>query len=108
MGRWIAPGPIMEMGESHVRHEIAARVDQGETVPALQVLERHVLQESRFYRARLTDDVDMQKAIFVFDPEDALVAPKIDKGETRDIIRRHTGPHRPAHRSFRGEGEFCR
>ena len=75
------------------------RVDQREAVAALQVLERHVLQERRFARAGLADDVNMRKPVFVLNAEDPLIAVKIDAGETRDVIRAHTGayfPPRPA------------
>ena len=67
--------------------EIAVWVDQSESMPALQILERHVLQERRFSGAGLADDVDVQKPVFVLDAEDALVAAKID-AEWR--IRRST------------------
>ena len=62
------------------------RVDQRKTIAALEVLERHILQERRFTRPGLPDDVDVQQAVFVLNAEDALIAVKIHAGEARDMI----------------------
>ena len=88
--------------------EIPMRIDQREAMPVLQVLERHVLQKRRFPRAGLTDDVNMRKSIFVPDPEDAVVAAKIDPSEARDLIRIHTGAHLPRCGSCARGRKFCR
>ena len=71
--------------------EIAVRVDKGQAVPAFQILERHVLQERRFSRAGLADDVEVQETVFVLDPEDPLVVVKINAREARDVVCTHTG-----------------
>ena len=70
----------------NARDKIAVRVDQGEAVAAFQVLERHVLQERRFARAGLADDVEVQETVFVLDSEDALVVAKIDACKACDMI----------------------
>jgi hypothetical protein len=41
--------------------------------PCPQILKRHRLDQSRLAGARLPNDVDMQKAVFVFDAEDAAI-----------------------------------
>jgi hypothetical protein len=56
--------------------EVAVRVDQREAASALQVLEHHILQECRFSRAGLADDVNMQKAILVLNTEESLLDPQ--------------------------------
>ena len=53
--------------------KIAVRINEGEAMPALQILKRHRLDQSRLAGARLPNDVDMQKAVFVFDAEDAAI-----------------------------------
>ena len=83
------------------------RVDKREAVAALQVLERHVLQEGRFSRAGLADDVHVQEPVLVLDAEDALVAMKIDAGEARNMICTHTGAYLPPVRPYRRGREFC-
>ena len=53
-------------------------------------------QERRFARAGLADDVDVQKAVFVLDAEDALVVAKINAGKARDMTCIHIRAHRPS------------
>lgn len=53
-------------------------INESEAVSALQVLERHCLDQSRLAGTRLPNDVYMQKAVFVLDAEDAIIIPKID------------------------------
>ena len=72
------------------RDEIAVRIDQCEAVAALQVLERHVLQERRFPRAGFADDVNVGKAVFIPDAKDAFVGVKIHAGKTCNVISAHT------------------
>jgi len=53
---------------------------------ALQILERHVLQERRFRRAGLADQVQVQEMVFVLDSEDALVAANMNPCEVSTNI----------------------
>ena len=62
------------------------RIDQCKALAALKVLKRHVLQERRFARPGLSDDIQVQKPVFVLYAEDALVAAKIDAGETSEMM----------------------
>ena len=71
-------------------------------------MERHVLQERRFARAGLADDIQVQKPVFVLYTEDALVAAKIDAGEPREMMCAHTGAYLPSGRLCARDGEFCR
>ena len=58
------------------------RVDEGEAITALQVFERHSLDQCRLSGTGLPDDVVMQKAVFFFYAEDASVITKIGPTNT--------------------------
>ena len=73
------------------RDKVAVRVNQGEAIAALQVLERHSLNQGRFASARLANDVDVRKSIFVLDAEEALIISKINPTNMCDM----TVLHRP-------------
>jgi hypothetical protein len=58
-------------------------------ITALQVLERHRLDQRRFPGAGLPGDVEVRKAVFVFDAERALIISKIDPPNVYDIVFVH-------------------
>ena len=64
-------------------------INEGEAITALQVLERHSLDERRLAGTGLPNDVDMQKAIFVFDAEDAIIIAKIDTSKMNCVACIH-------------------
>jgi hypothetical protein len=49
----------------------------------------HRLKQCRFTGARLSDYVDVRKAIFVFDAEDPVIVPKIDASKLNSVKRVH-------------------
>jgi hypothetical protein len=65
------------------------RVDEGEAITALQILERHRLDQRRLAGAGLANYVDMQKAVFAFDAEDAAIVAKIDAGKVKGMTCIH-------------------
>ncbi len=64
-------------------------MDQGETITALQVLERHSLDERGFSGPRLSNYVDMRKTVLVLNAKDAIIVAKIDPPNVYDIIFVH-------------------
>jgi hypothetical protein len=58
-----------------------SRINEGEAIAALQVLERHPLDQRRLAGTGLPNNVHVQKAIFVFDAEQAFVVAEIDPGK---------------------------
>src|SRR3981189_228103 len=69
--------------------KVAVRINEGKAIPAFQVLERHRLDQRRLASAGLSNDVDMKKAIFVFDAKDAIVIAKIDAGKASGVTCIH-------------------
>jgi hypothetical protein len=65
------------------------RINEGKAIPALQVLERHSFDQRRLASPGLPNDIDMQKAIFVFDAEDAIVVTEIDAGKASGMTCIH-------------------
>jgi hypothetical protein len=54
-------------------------------IAALQVLEHHCLKQCRLAGTGFPDDVDMQKAVFVFYAEDTTIVAKVDAAEANGI-----------------------
>jgi hypothetical protein len=69
------------------------RVNERETVAAFQVLERHSFQQRRLSGAGLPYNVDVRKAVFGFDAEDAPIVSKIDTSKVNGM--RNFGASRP-------------
>jgi hypothetical protein len=65
------------------------RIDKGEAIPTLQVLERHRFDQCRLSSTGLSNDVDMGKTILVFYAEDAAVIAKIDPGKVNSATCIH-------------------
>src|ERR1700681_4031300 len=61
--------------------KVAVRINEGKAIPAFQVLKRHSFDQRRLAGPGLPNDVDMQKAIFVFDAKDSIIVAKIDAGK---------------------------
>jgi hypothetical protein len=56
---------------------------------SFQVLERHSLDQRRLAGTGLSNDVDMQKTVFVFDTEDAIIIAKVDAGKVNSVMCIH-------------------
>jgi hypothetical protein len=61
--------PALRNEMQDVLDELAVRVYDANAMSAPQVLYRHVLQESAFPRARLSDDVDVMPTVILLDTE---------------------------------------
>ncbi|WLB97083.1 hypothetical protein [Bradyrhizobium japonicum] len=61
------------------------RINEGEAIPPLGIPQRHSLDQTRLAGASFADDVHVQEPVFRFDPEDAVVIPKVDAGKTNEI-----------------------
>jgi hypothetical protein len=66
-------------------------VNKREAVAVLQVLKGHALDERRFPRAGLTDDVYVRKPVFILDPEHAAIIPKIYSAYVEHSVLDHRG-----------------
>jgi hypothetical protein len=75
--------------------------------PHLQVLERHVLEQGRFAGARLSDDVEVRKAIFMFDAKDAIVVAKIYSANVDDTTALQIGAYYRSARTLRERWSFA-
>src|SRR5665213_745562 len=91
--RWIGSVEVEDIQEAlrwdticYPFDEITVRIDKREAVSSLEVLQRHTLQQCRFSRARLTDDVHMRKAVLPLDPEQISAASKIRLCEIRYLV----------------------
>jgi hypothetical protein len=69
--------------------KVTVRINECEAITALEVLERHCFEQCRFACAGLADDVDMGKAIFVFDAEQPIIISKIHSANVYDLISVH-------------------
>src|SRR6476620_10237460 len=58
-------------------------------ISTVQVLERHGFDQSRLARTGLSNHIDMQKPIIVFDTEDAIIVAKIDAGKASGMTCIH-------------------
>jgi hypothetical protein len=65
------------------------RVNEGEAIAAPQVFERHSFNQRRLAGTGLPNDVDVRKAVFGFDAEDATIVAKIDPTNVYDTIATH-------------------
>ena len=64
-------------------------INEGDTTPASDVLEHHRFDERGLSGPGLSYEVDMRKAILVFDAEDPVGATKISTGELGDVGGMH-------------------
>jgi hypothetical protein len=62
---------------------------KGKAVTSLQVLQGHGLDQRGFASPSLPYNVEMRKAIFLFDTENTIVTSKIDPPNVYDIITAH-------------------
>src|SRR5258708_3406942 len=69
--------------------KVAVRINEGKAIPAFEVLERHSFDQGRLTSTGLPNNVYMQKAIFVFDAEDAIIVAKIDARNANGMISIH-------------------
>ena len=83
------------------------RIDEGETITAFQVLKSHRLKKGRFAGPGLPDDVDMRKAILVFDAEQAIIISKISPTYVCDATALHHWRVLSARPDTAGETDFC-
>jgi hypothetical protein len=61
--------------------KVAMRIDESKAIAALQILERHSLDQCRLASASFPDDVDVGKAILVFYAEQAIIIAKVDPAQ---------------------------
>ncbi len=55
--------------------EIAVRIDDGDTVPVVNVLDDEIAQQGGFSRSRLTDDVGVMPGVHLMDAQRDFAAP---------------------------------
>jgi hypothetical protein len=78
---------------SYAHDKVTVRINNREANTVLQVLERHRFNQCRFARTGFADNVNMRKAIFTFDTEDAVVGPKIYLPHLSNAPSQHNAAH---------------
>ena len=66
--------------------EVAVRVEEGQSVPQMQVLQNHVPQQRCFPRTRFADDVGVMSGVFTLDAEGDLLSPALALADVNGAV----------------------
>jgi len=68
------------------RDQVTVRVDEAEASTRVQILNGHGAKQSGFARARLADDVGMEKSVFELDAKASAIAPEVYVAKKCDVV----------------------